>query len=58
MINDKNIEFEEAMALLDCYDNTVTTTADLGAAILEDINEEVHCSKFLELINGNNDTDI
>ena len=58
MINDKNIEFEEAMALLNSYDNTVTTNTDLGSAILEDINEEVHCSKFLELINENNDTDI
>ena len=57
MINDKNIEFEEAMELLNCYDDTVTTAA-LESSILEDINEEVHCSKFLELINGNNNTEI
>ena len=51
----KNTELQEALALLDCYDEL---HKDLPVSILEDINEEVHCTKFLRLINENNEQDI
>lgn len=51
----KNTELQEALALLDCYDELNNS---LPVSILEDINEEVHCAKFLQLINENNEHDI
>lgn len=51
----KNTELQEALALLDCYDELHN---NLPVSILEDINEEVHCAKFLQLINENNEHDI
>ncbi|MGL4740695.1 MAG: hypothetical protein ACRC41_07805 [Sarcina sp.] len=56
MMNDiRNTELEEALTLLNCYDELNNTVAE---AILEDINEEVHCTKFLKLIEDNNNQDI
>lgn len=56
MIKEMNSnELEEALTLLNYYDQIETFSVE---KILEDINEEVHSSKFLQLINRNNDSDI
>lgn len=50
-----NDELAEALTLLSCYDEVETFAIE---SILEDINEEVHSSKFLKLISENNERDI
>lgn len=51
----KNDELTEALTLLSCYEEIESFSME---SILEDINEEVHSSKFLKLISDNNDHDI
>ncbi|WP_297522728.1 hypothetical protein [uncultured Clostridium sp.] len=51
----ENTELQEALTLLDCYEDLQNT---VPASVLEDINEEVHSTRFLKLISENNEHDI